>query len=189
MKKLMTFFGVLIIASIVITSCGGGETSKNSENKNYKTVKIGEQVWMAENLNYETSSGSWCYDDDPANCEKYGRLYDWETAKNVCPKGWRLPTKSDFETLLNNVGGEGEEEEAYNALKEGGSSGFSALLGGCRYYNGFFYYLGIGGGWWSSSEYDTYNPWSLHIYSGTQGASMYSNGGKEWGFSVRCLQD
>ena len=53
---------------------------------------IGNQVWMAENLYYRTSRGSWCYGNQNANCEKYGRLYTWETAKRVCLAGWHLPS-------------------------------------------------------------------------------------------------
>ena len=59
---------------------------------------------MAENLNYETKD-SYCYENDPANCEKYGRLSTWEAALNACPPGWHLPSREEFETLVANVGG------------------------------------------------------------------------------------
>ncbi|MDD3878341.1 MAG: FISUMP domain-containing protein, partial [Bacteroidales bacterium] len=105
------------------------------DGKTYKTVKIGTQTWMAENLNYSTGN-SWCYDNNTSNCTKYGRLYDWNTARSACPIGWHLPSRSDLEALLSNVGGRGSN--AYHALKEGGSSGFSALFGGWRDGDGRF---------------------------------------------------
>ncbi len=170
---------------------GGGGVSISSftdtrDGKTYKTVKIGNQTWMAENLNYSTGN-SWCYDNNTSNCSKYGRLYDWETAKKACPRGWHLPSKSEFEILLSKVGGEGSN--AYHALKDGGSSGFSALFGGWRYFSGNFYYIGSIGYWWSSTEYGTNLAWYLGMYSYFQDASMYYNNYKENGFSVRCLQD
>jgi len=92
------------------------------EGKTYKTVKIGSQIWMAENLNYDVS-GSRCYNDDPANCAKYGRLYDWVTAmalspscnstscsgdikpkhQGICPSGWHIPSDADWNTLMKHV--------------------------------------------------------------------------------------
>jgi hypothetical protein len=74
------------------------------DGRTYKTVKIGRQTWLAENLNYE-AEGSKCYENDPDNCAKYSRLYNWETAMKACPKGWHLPTNKEWQTLINCVDG------------------------------------------------------------------------------------
>lgn len=115
-------------------------------------------------------------------------LYNWETAKKVCPTGWRLPSKRNFKTLLNKAVGSGSEA-AYNALKEGGSSGFSALLGGWRSYSATFYGIDGRGYWWSSSEHDTNGAWYIGMYSDSQDAAMENHGYKNLGFSVRCVKD
>lgn len=154
------------------------------DGKTYKIVKIGNQTWMAENLNYSTGN-SWCYDNSSSNCSKYGRLYDWNTAKKACPSGWHLPSKSEFETLLSKVGGSGNN--AY--YKDGGNSGFNALLGGVRSLDGSFSEIGGGGYWWSSSELDGI-AWCMRM-GGSRVDIIYMNSinGKSGGFSVRCLQD
>lgn len=69
------------------------------EGETYRTIKIAGLEWMADNLNYEVK-GSHCFKDDKEYCKEYGRLYTYEAAKTVCPKGWHLPTVSDFTSLI-----------------------------------------------------------------------------------------
>jgi len=79
-----------------------GTFTDTRDGKIYKTTKIGEQVWMAENLNYE-EKGSRCYNDSTAYCKKYGRLYNWETVMKVCPSGWHLPSNAEWKVLFHYV--------------------------------------------------------------------------------------
>ena len=75
--------------------------------------------------------GSWCYDNQPVNCKRYGRLYTWEGARKACEglgPGWRLPSSQEWEELIQQNGG---EKGAYQRLIKGGGTGFDALLGGC----------------------------------------------------------
>jgi len=64
----------------------------------YPTVEAAGHCWMARNLDYDTGT-NWCFDDDPGNCDTYGRLYDWTTASTACPDGWHLSTDSEWHDL------------------------------------------------------------------------------------------
>jgi len=126
------------------------------DGKKYKTVKIGNKIWMAENFNYKIN-GSRCYDNNPANAEKYGRLYDWETAMKVCPVGWHLPSDEEWQALVDFAGGDenaGKNLKASSGWRNNGGGtdtyGFAALPGG--YYNGSFYTIGYNGNWWSADN-------------------------------------
>jgi uncharacterized protein (TIGR02145 family)/uncharacterized repeat protein (TIGR02543 family) len=156
------------------------------------SVKIGNLTWTKQNLNIETPD-SWCYENNPANCAKYGRLYIWEAAKKACASmggGWRLPDTADWNKLVNYAGG----STASNKLKAksgwNGTDdyGFSALPGGYRSYDGSFYYVGDGGEWWSATEGG--GGYAYNRYMDSVIGYVYENySDKSIGFSVRCVQD
>ncbi len=161
------------------------------DGKTYKTVKIGNQTWMAENLNYKTS-GSYCYDIKESNCKKYGRLYTWDDAKKACPAGWHLPSEEELESLLSTVGTSGTERSLNLRARswENGSDkfDFSALPAG--YYNSYgkkFGNLGYYAYFWTSTESNSNFAYGLLIDG--NGAYFNDDDGKYHGRSVRCLQD
>jgi uncharacterized protein (TIGR02145 family) len=105
----MPKFAALLLLCTALFAQQKGTLTDTRDGKIYKTVKIGEQVWMAENLNFE-AKGSTCYDNKPDNCKKYGRLYKLETAKTACPSGWHLPNDTDWDKLFLYIDGKKERE-------------------------------------------------------------------------------
>jgi len=185
MKKLF-LISILVICYSTNYSQQTGSFEDPRDSIVYKTVTIGQQVWMAENLACKIDSGSWAYDNSQSNIAKYGYLYNWETAKQACPSGWRLPSETDFLTLLDSVGG--SHTVAYQALIPNGSSGFSAQFGGYRNDIGNFLYIGEFAYFWTSST----NGESYALYLGILCSikDVYISGDNEsYGYSVRCLQD
>ena len=185
-------------------------TFKDSRNgKIYKTVIIGHQTWMAENLNFKTSN-SWCYADSQINCEKYGRLYTMEAAKTACPPGWHLPSEEEWQVLERFLGMTEEQIDIFLMRGEGMGTklknirawesniknesdydtyGFNALPGGYRYFlDGSFVDKGNRGSWWSSTPEDDKYAWRRALFLNQTGIDrdVATNTNA---FCVRCIKD
>ena len=179
------------------------------DGKRYRVVRIGNQLWMAENLNYNIIDSrhpkkliNFCYEYKNENCEIYGRLYNWEVALKVCPPGWHLPTDEEWSALVNYLDG---RDVAGGKMKETGTthwvlsnpeatneSGFTALPGGSRFtidkYTGVFTDIGISGSWWSSTENSKSEAWSRHLSFNFSIVNRIISHKVDC-FSVRCLKD
>ncbi len=163
----------------------------------YKTVKIGNQVWMAENLNYETDR-SWCGGGRgriQGDCSKYGRLYTWAVVTTVCPSGWHLPSNDEWNSLFTAVGG---QSAGHNLKSQAGWSkrdsydrvGFSALPAGCYSCTSYgeFDLVGEYAIFWSASQINDTYAYSMGLSHDSYGAELEYNS-KITGVSVRCLKD
>jgi len=185
-------------------------------------IKIGDQTWSSKNLDVDTfrngdsiphaeteeqweeagknGTPAWCYyDNDPANGETYGKLYNWYAVsdpRGLAPEGWHIPSDDEWERLTDHLGGEyvactkmkstsGWADGVYLNSNE---SGFSGLPGGYRLTNGTFNSFGKAGIWWSSTEDLTNYAWSRAL-NYIDGYVDRSPDYKENGFSVRCLRD
>jgi len=250
-KVILIVLTILMIAIVMIhkkssqAAHGGEEQTATTQyledsrdGQKYKTVKIGDQIWMAENLNYETEN-SYCYRNSADSCAKYGRLYTWAAAmdsagkfsktgkgcgdnttcsptypvQGICPKGWHLPSESDWETLLVTVGGpvaiargpKRHESTAGIALKsthdwfyagEGGKHGngtdgygFTGLPAGERISTGLYNSVKTKAYFWSSTE-STNKAFARNMRLNVNFAEAWMDPGhKSYGFSVRCLRD
>ena len=223
--------------------CDYGSLTDSRDDQTYKTITIGTQTWMAENLNYAytdvfykydknntSDSTSWCYDNVSDNCTKYGRLYTWAAAmdsvgtwgtngkgcgydvicsptypvRGICPEGWHLPSKAEFEILFEAVGGVQDKEYDYKwqgvstplkSITDWNSSGngtdafgFSSLPAGGRGSGEFYHSEGNFASFWSSTEYNDINAYNMSLHYDDDLAYLGS-GNQFLGFSVRCVKD
>ena len=197
------------------------------DGKVYKTVKIGDQTWMAENLNFDPGQGgsgdakydwSWC-----RNCEVIGHLYTWAAAidsvklandaenpqdcgygkgcgltgklQGICPDGWHLPSKAEWQDLFDAVGGRstaGEVLKSQTGWYRNGNGtdafGFSALPAGDKSDNGYFYHAGDIAYFWSATGNSDHFAYLMYLGYGYKYADLYDDN-KNYGYSVRCVKD
>ena len=172
----------------------GSTFTDSRDGKTYKKITVGNQTWMAQNLNY-AAKGSKCYKKSEGNCEKYGRLYKWSTAKSACPTGWHLPSDAEWTALTDYVGGSstaGTKLKATSGWNNDGNGtdeyGISASPGGIGYSDGDFNYAGNDGYWWSSTDRGFWSAWRRGMTYNSEGVIRGINY-KPILFSVRCVQD
>ncbi|MDP4267442.1 MAG: fibrobacter succinogenes major paralogous domain-containing protein [Bacteroidota bacterium] len=228
MKKTIFLFTFIAFNLMLVSSCkkdsstttqsttptvANGTLTDSRDNKTYKVVKVGTQVWMAENLNYTTSTGSWCYNNDVNNCAVYGRLYDWPTAmqgasssnsspsgvKGICPDGWHLPSDAEWLILASYLGGDSiagakmkETGTAHWVAPNSGadnSSKMTVLGSGFRTPDEVFTWLTYGANFWSSSELSSQNAYQRYIRYDAPNYLNKSAVSKTYGLSVRCVKD
>ena len=169
----------------------------------YKTVKIGDQTWMAQNLSYKTAD-SWWYNNASGLGTDYGRLYSWDAARSACPSGWHLPSDEEWKTLeialgmsQNEAGKRGwrgtDEGKKMKSTKDwfdddngDNSSKFNGFPGGSKSLS--YYFFGKNGYWWTSSESSSTHAWSRMLYYKSDQVFREVND-KNYGFSVRCVKN
>lgn len=210
--KTIVFSIVTIFFLIYLFSCASLKPLEENtfrdrrDGRIYKTVTIGEQIWMAENLAYNVGSGSWNYDNDRDNISKYGRLYKWETALDICPKNWHLPSDKEWKELELNLG---MSLSAVNAKYRRGldqgtqlksdinwtigkgtnESGFSAFPAGKRSgHTGSFSTAGINTYWWTATSMGLDYAWYRGLSSDSPDVYRHYMV-RSAGLSVRCVSD
>lgn len=224
MQKVSLILSAALLSAI-LSSFSFERSEQNSvaiKSSTDRKVKIGKQVWMIDNLNVDkfrngdpilhaqsaeewinagkNKQPAWCYHtNDSVNGEKYGKLYNWYAVidpRGLAPKGWHVPSDSEWTALVQYLGGwwsaayKMKSSSGWKDMGNGSnSSGFSGLPGGCRSsYDGHFNSIGEYGYWWSSTECNTVSAWTRHLFSAVNSVFRY-NLGKEDGYSVRCLRD
>ena len=160
---------ILILGLLLFIACSNSKKINNyskpetgsfadpRDGKIYKTVKVGEQWIMSENLAYKPNSGRfWAYENNDSNLVIYGYLYDWETAMDIAPEGWHLPSRKEWKAVRKSLGAKSNTfpylEKIYPKLVVGGSSGIDMLLGGMRTCDGEFKHIGDKARFWISDN-------------------------------------
>jgi uncharacterized protein (TIGR02145 family) len=176
------------------------------DSKQYPTVQIGVQCWMAADLDYGNTVPSssmqrdncvvekYCFNDNPANCATYGGLYQWDelmtfdntaAVQGLCPPGWHIPTEPEWGALFNFYISNGF---AGAALKFTGFSGYNALLNGTSFNNSVWSFSGFATMLWSSTSHGPYKAWAHGMNTFNPSVSFYPSY-RDNAFPVRCLKD
>jgi uncharacterized protein (TIGR02145 family) len=237
-------YKIITLTSLLFLGSGlkmlDAQTVTDIEGNIYRTMTIGTQTWMTENLKVTTyndgtviplvtDGNMWAIPSTPGYCwynndesgykDAYGALYNWFAldsattgGRNVCPAGWRVPTNLQWTILTDYLenNGYGYEKSGNDIAKSmasasgwtpdlnagnvgndqagNNSSGFDALPGGFRDFDGTFDCIGGYGGWWCATQYDADNAWSGAIVYSSSNTGIYDYS-KQVGYSVRCVKE
>ncbi|MBR6450445.1 MAG: hypothetical protein IKS96_10985 [Fibrobacter sp.] len=185
--------------------CEYGSLTDDRDGKTYKTVKIGDQWWMAQNLDYTDGSEPhpihgpiWTSINMAVDSVRIGRLYVWDTAIEVCPDGWHLPNNDEWSVLVDLAGGwdvAGKVLKAQTGWSVEAASngidavGFSALPAGYKMPN-MIPYSAMNGGFWSATESEQTEAYVVSLFDLID-VNRVANGSREKtsGYSVRCIKN
>jgi uncharacterized protein (TIGR02145 family) len=208
---------ILVLITTIHGSCekdinsngDSGIFKDNRDDTEYNWIRFGDQIWMAENLIFVPDDGSYIINNDTSLVDIYGLLYDWETACEVCPDGWHLPSDDEWKELeiflgMSKAGAdssglrgtdEGNKLKSISGWMDDGNgtdeNGFKALPGGAMAINGEMNNFGISGWWWTATPGGAQqgdDAWERVISWRDGHIRRYGSGG-ECGFSVRCIKD
>jgi uncharacterized protein (TIGR02145 family) len=219
---------VVATVDCIMSDCWSVDPCTDYDGNTYETIQLGDQVWMAENLRvthynngdeiptvWPSNEGAYAvYNDDPANVEIYGNLYNWwavDDSRSICPEGFHIP--SDVEWMELEIHQEMDNCQAYDTgwrgFNEGselsgnidlwingalenneefGTSGFGILPAGYRINSGSYHNIWGDAYLWSSSENDYNNSWRRYFNFDNTGINRNASD-KRNGFSVRCVGD
>lgn len=193
--RILILFSALFLFSGIFLNAQSDTLIDTRDGKVYKTIQIGQQTWMAENLNLKIEK-SYCYANKVENCETYGRLYRWEVASQACPDGWHLPTDKEWQTLEKELGMTEVELAKENSWRGSDQATklmldstvcFNMLLGGYRNPPANNFLIGMQSFFWTASDRGTH-AWYRQMRDGS-GQIFRRTQPKSWAMSVRCVKD
>lgn len=184
-SKFACFFLCLII-SINLSGQTKQRIEDTRDEKLYNYSVVGTQTWLSENMNYTGVPACWCYEGVERECDKNGRFYTYESAKQACPDGWRLPEKADFETLIVNSGG--FSAGLLSSLAQTGQNSFNLQYAGARNADGTYKGKGNIAGYWMKGELKKKKVYVI-VFNKTKGTTEIVKVKQTAGFySVRCIK-
>lgn len=216
MKTYKVMQYALLLVFSILASCNNNPADISG--RTYDAIRIGNQIWMAENLDVGRFSNgdeiteaktpeewiiagqqgkpAWCYfENDSANEDRYGRLYNWYALtddRGLAPRGWHIPSDDEWTAMINYLGGSVSSAmtlKAVNQLEEQDAKpGFNGLPAGCRNHNGAFYGLGSYAYWWSATA-DADNTAWLRVLSYAYCDINFVTYDKTYGASIRCIKN
>lgn len=176
-----------------------GSTSQQvNKSTNLPTLTHNNLTWLTENMNVATDS-SWCYNDTPSYCDRYGRLYSIKAAQKACAslgKGWRLPSMEEWKELIlpygeMGISPVGSTPSAFEALLKGGKSGFNAVRGGSRLLNEMYADIGDQAYYWTTMDSPEYpgTAYRVILFQSSYGMVTEVNFDPGQGASCRCVKE